>query len=244
MKRTLAVGTISLGTLSLLASGAHASSFDISNLQNTTQSQFHDLSEDLGAALSYKAMAPAESLGPLGFDIGIAVTGTTLANTASVQKAIGNSTVFSTLPVPTIRAIKGLPYNVDVGAMYAKVPSSGISLYGGEVKWAFIPGDIAVPAVAARLAITRLDGVSQMGFETYSGELSISKGFVVATPYGGIGVVRSTSSTNGLPLQQVNLTQGKVFVGAGFNFGLLNLDVEADTTGSIRSYGIKGGLRF
>jgi hypothetical protein len=239
MKRSLAAAA-----LLLLCPRVFASGFDINGLQHLNQDEFHQLAQDLGAAFSYKPMAPAEALGPLGFDIGAALTGTTLANTPVVQKAVQNSAVFSTLPVPSIRAIKGLPYNIDIGAFYARVPSSSVNLYGAEIKWAFLPGDIALPAVAARATVTRLNGVSQLGFESFSADVSISKGFVFVTPYIGAGAVRSNSSTDGLPLRQVNLTQGKVFGGASFGLGLANLDIEADSTGGIHSYSAKVGFRF
>ncbi len=239
MKRTLGSAA-----LLLLSTRALASGFDINGLQHVTQDEFHEIAQDLGAAFSYKPLAPADTLGPLGFDIGAALSLTPLANTAAVQKSIENSTAFSTLPVPSLRVIKGLPLNVDIGAFYARVPASSVNLYGAEIKWAILPGDIALPAVAVRGAITRLNGVSQLGFESYSADISVSKGFVLVTPYAGVGVVRSNSSTDGLPLKQVNLTQGKVFGGASFNLGLANLDVEADSTGGIRTYSAKVGFRF
>jgi hypothetical protein len=230
--------------LALSSSAALASSFEINSLQNLSQLEFHELSEDLGAALSYKPLEPADPLGITGFDVGVAVTGTSLINTGAVQKAVSNATVFNTLPVPTLRAIKGLPYNVDVGVMYARVPSSGINLYGGELKWAFLPGDVVLPAVALRASITRLDGVSQLGFETYSADVSISKGFLLFTPYAGVGEVWSRSATDGLPLQQVNLTQNKFFAGVNMNFGLANVVIEGDKTGPIHTFGAKLGFRF
>lgn len=239
MKRTLTCAALLLATTGALASG-----FDINGLQYVNQTEFHEIAQDLGAAFSYKPMAPADSLGPLGFDIGVALSGTTLANTAALQKAVQNSTVFNTLPVPSLRVIKGLPLNVDIGAFYTRVPSSSVNLYGAEIKWAFLPGDVVLPAVAARATVTRLNGVSQLGFESYSADVSVSKGFVLLTPYAGVGAVRSNTSTDGLPLKQVNLTQGKVFAGASFNLGLGNLDVEADSTGGIHTYSAKLGIRF
>jgi hypothetical protein len=222
---------------------ALAGSFDINNLQNVDQQQFHELAQDLGAALSYKPLEPAEALGVGGFDIGAVLTATTLENTADVQKAM-SGTVYSTLPVPTVRATLGLPYHMDFGAMYSRVPNSGINLWGADLKWAVLPGDVALPAVALRASVTRLDGVSQMGFETIGADVSISKGFLNLTPYGGVGEVWSRSSTNGLNLAQENLTQTKVFAGLGINLVVCDLTFEADTTGGIRSYSGKIGFRF
>ena len=235
---------ITCAALMLLSTRALASSFEINALKNVTQDEFHQIAQDLGAAFSYKPLAPADTLGPLGFDIAAALDATPLANTAAVQKSIENSTVFSTLPVPSVRFIKGLPRNVDIGAFYARVPVSSVNLYGAEIKWAILPGDIALPAVALRGAFTRINGVSQLGFESYSADISVSKGFVFITPYAGVGAVRSNTSADGLALKQVNLTQGKVFGGASLNLGLANLDIEADSTGGIRTYGAKVGFRF
>jgi hypothetical protein len=239
---TLAVATAL--ALAAIPTRSQASGFQLNSLQNLSQQDLQNLAGDLGAALSYKPLAPAATLGPLGFDLGVAVEGTSLMNMASVQKAVSNATPFSTLPVPTIRAIKGLPFNIDIGAEYARVPLSNINLYGAEVKWAALPGNAVLPAVALRADITRMNGVPQLGFESYGVDLSVSKGFVFVTPYAGVGTVRSRTATDGLPLQQVNLTQSKAFIGVDFNLGLVNLVVEADRTGAISSYGAKFGLRF
>jgi len=229
---------------SLFSSAASAANFEINNLQNLSQDEFRQLSEELGAALSYKPLEPAAALGITGFDLGVAASATELTNMPAVQKAVSNGTAYSTLPVPTLRATKGLPFNVDVGAMYARVPTSGINLYGAQIKWAILPGDVVLPAVALRGTFTRLNGVNQLGFETSSVDLSISKGFVLLTPYAGVGQVRSRSATDGLPLAQVNLTQGKYFGGVNVNLGLSNIALEADSTGGIKTYSAKLGIRF
>jgi hypothetical protein len=236
--------------LTCASCAATAGSFDIDSVQNLSQQQFHELAQDLGAALSYKPLEPADPLGVGGFDIGAVLTATPLANTNDVQRAISGGTIDSTLLVPTLRATLGLPYHLDFGAMYSRVPSSPINLWGADLKWAVLPGDIALPAIAVRASVTRLDGVSQLGFETIGADVSVSKGILNFTPYGGVGAVWSrtstttTSAVSGLPLQQENVTQPKVFVGCGINLGLADLTFEADSTGAIRSYSGKLGFRF
>ena len=226
------------------SSTATAAGFDITSLQNLDQQQFHELAQDLGAALSYKPLEPADTLGVGGFDIGAVLSATSLTNTADVQKAISGGTVYHTLPVPTLRATLGLPYHLDFGAMYSRIPSSGINLWGADLKWAVLPGDIALPAVALRASVTRLDGVNQLGFETLGADVSVSKGILNLTPYGGIGEVWSRTAADGLALQQVNLTQAKVFVGCGINLGIADVTLEVDSTGGIFSYSAKLGFRF
>ena len=99
MNRVLATLCLVFASFSAMAAG-----FDINSLQNLDQQQFHELAQDLGAALSYKPLEPADTLGVGGFDIGAVLSATSLANTADVQKAISGGTVYNTLPVPTVRA--------------------------------------------------------------------------------------------------------------------------------------------
>lgn len=223
-----------------------AAGLSLDTLQNLSQEQFRELSTDLTAAFSYKPFEPASPLGVTGTEVGVSLGGTVLANGGAVSTAANGSDVFGTLPVPTLRATKGLPYNVDVGFSYSHVPTSGINIYGGELKWAVIPGGgLYLPSVALRAAVTRLNGISQLGFETYSGDVSVSKDFLFLTPYLGFGEVRSRSATDGIPtLSQVNLTQAKFFGGLSLGLGNLRLVAEADSTGSVHSFGLKAGLHF
>ena len=52
---------------------------NIDQVNQLLQTEFRQLSEDLGSALSYKALTPAAPLGISGFDIGVEVTATKLA---------------------------------------------------------------------------------------------------------------------------------------------------------------------
>ncbi len=232
----------------LLASGvcaaAGASAADINNLGALSQAQFLAVSEDLGAALSYKPLVPAEPLGITGFDIGLAVTGTKLQSRAALQAASTGS-VPATLPVPTLRVHKGLPFNIDLGVSYAAVPSSNIRLVGGELRWAVLAGSVATPAVALRASATSLSGVDQLKLNTTGLDVSISKGFAMLTPYAGIGTVRVKSDPKGIAgLRAESFSQGKVFAGLNLNLGLVNLAFEGDKTGDATSYGMKFGFRF
>jgi len=242
MKRVLA--TIVLAASSMSAFAAN----NLDSLQTLGQTDFRLLSEDLGSALSYKALAPAEPLGITGFDIGIEMTGTSLEHSKLFDKACSGCGL-STLPLAKLHAHKGLPLNFDVGAFYSTVPNSDIRLMGAELRYAFIEGGVALPAVALRGTYTRLSGIDQLDFNTRSLELTTSKGFAMFTPYAGIGKVWSTSTPN-LPapftnnLSEERFAQNKIFIGGNLNFGLTNLALEGDKTGKATSYGIKLGFRW
>lgn len=222
---------------------AHAGD-NIDSLFGFSQSDFRLLSEDLGSALSYKPLTPAESTGTLGFDIGLEVTSTKLAHPEVFDRAVSGSAP-SSIILPKLHLHKGLPFGFDVGASYAAVPNSNIKLMGAELRYALIEGGIATPAVGLRASYTTMQGVDQLDLNTTGLDLSISKGFTFFTPYAGVGIVRTSSTPNGVPgLVRTTFNQHKVFVGANINFTLVNIAVEADRTGDASTYGAKLGFRF
>ncbi|MGE0189742.1 MAG: hypothetical protein AB7Q04_10620 [Steroidobacteraceae bacterium] len=244
MKKLLSNGAL-FAALSapLLSTPAQAS--DIDALQTLGQAEFKLLTEDMGAALSYKSLSPAAALGVTGFDLGLSVTGTSLKSVAIWEKSTGGDSIPNTLPVPMLRVAKGLPLNIDVGAFYLQIPSTNIRLYGAEARWAFVEGGVATPAISLHATYSKVTGVDQLNLKTTSMDLSISKGFAVITPYGGIGQVWTNATPVNVPLlKSASITQTKYFVGLNFNLGLPNLAFEADQTGGITSYGAKFGLRW
>jgi hypothetical protein len=217
---------------------------NINTLQNLAQGEFRNFSEDLGSALSYKGVAPAEALGVTGFDVGLEVTQTTLAKSASLWNKVGTGNV-SNLYVPKLHVTKGLPLDIDIGAFISTIPTTGINLYGGELRWAFLPGSTVMPAVAVRGSLTKLTGVNQLALDTKGLDVSISKGFAMFTPYAGIGQVWTNSNPNASTgLAKESFTQGKLFVGGNLNLGLTNLAAEYDKTGAAKSISFKLGFRF
>jgi hypothetical protein len=232
-------------TALFLAASLPVAAKDITNIGGLTQSQFHGITQDLGSALSYKPLAPAEPLGLFGFDLGVAVTDTKIKNTDAFNAAgAGN---ISDIAVPSLRFNLGLPFSFDVGAMVGSVPGTNVRLYGGELRWAFIKGSTTMPAIALRGSYTQLGGVDQLDFNTKGVDLSISKGFAMFTPYGGIGKVWVTGTPKNIPTStpsEESFSQNKYFVGVNMNFVLINIALEADKTGEDTSYGLKLGFRF
>jgi len=228
-----------LVVVSLFAVSLPVVAADIDKIQILTQDDFHKLSQDLGAALSYKPLTPTAPLGITGFDIGLAVTATKIKNSDVLQKAGAGD--HSTLPVPSLRLNKGLPLDIDVGLMVGAVPGTNVRLYGAELRYAIVSGGVAMPAIGIRGSYTQLD------FNTKGVDLSISKGFAMLTPYAGIGRVWVESTPKDMPTSvpsKESLSLNKVFVGFNLNFGLTNLAFEGDRTGDATSYGAKLGFRF
>lgn len=238
MKRVIVAALLATATVSAQAAN------NIDQLGSLLQTEFRLLSEDLGSALSYKALAPAEPLGITGFDVGVEVSATKLANSAVYDLATSGSGL-STLPVAKLHVHKGLPFNIDVGGFYSSVPTTNIKLTGVELRYAFLEGGVAMPAVAMRGTYTKLSGVDQLDFSTRGLELTASKGFAMLTPYAGVGKVWTTSSPDASTgLKEESFAQNKLFIGANLNLGLMNLALEGDKTGDASTYGFKFGFRW
>lgn len=215
---------------------------DLDRLMTLQQSEFADLAQDLGAALSYKGLIPAEPLGITGFDLGLEVSSTRMAHSDAWRQATGSDG--RSLTIPKLHAHKGLPAGFDVGAFYSTVPDSNIELWGGELRYSVLEGTLATPALAVRGSFSRLTGVSQLDQHSQGLDVSLSKGFLNLTPFVGIGQVWSTAKPLVGNLSSESDSQTRVFAGVNVNFTLLNLAFEADRTGESNSLGAKLGFRF
>jgi len=239
MKRT----TIAALACVLAMLGAPLRAQNIDRLQNLAQSEFRLLSEDLGGALSYHPQLPTEPLGVTGFDAGLAVTMARIRNLDVLKRASSDS-VPSTVPIPMLRADKGLPLGFDVGALYSKVPGTDISFWGVQARYAILKGGVAQPAVGVRASYTKLNGVDELDLHTKGLDISASKGFAMFTPYIGVGRVWVNSDPHVSNLSNEDFGLNKVFIGAGFKLFLLNLNAEVDRTGPSTAYSLKAGIRF
>jgi len=223
-----------------------ASAREVDQIQFLTQEQFESMAEDLGAALSYRSITPAEHLGLTGFDLGAAITYTDFDNSEDWQNAVSSSSELDYVVAPKLYLHKGLPFGIDVGGFVGSSSNSGVDLFGVEVKYALLKGGVAKPAIGLRAAYTQLDGIDQIDMDTASLDISISKGFVMLTPYAGAGVVwvNATPEKEASFLDEEDPQLSKFFAGLNVNLALLNLAFEADKTGDSTSYSAKVGFRF
>ena len=140
----------------------------------------------------------------------------------------GNAPSF--LFLPRIYAAKGLPYGVDLTASYSMVPGGNAKLLGGAVKYAVVQGGPVTPAVSLRLSGSRLTGVSELDMTSYGVDLSVSKGFVLLTPYAGVGLTRieADPDMDTIDLDDYSSTESKFFLGTQFSMGLWGIVAEAE----------------
>lgn len=224
------------------ASTAWAGGNDI-DISGLAAADFKNFSKEAGLAISYFPLSPAEPLGITGFDIGIEVTAVNISQGESFWKNAIPGGAPDYLIFPKLHIQKGLPFKIDLGIIYSKVPDSNISLIGGEVKWALLEGSVVTPAMAIRGSYTRLLGVPQLELETYSVDISISKGIAFLTPYGGIGEVWINSKDTTGTLGTAQLNETKFFGGVKATFLLFSMVAEASYA-DILSYSFRANLSF
>jgi hypothetical protein len=227
-------------TFSALAGACWASqAADLRLNTPLTQSEFNALVEDVGALVSYRAQIPTEALGTTGFDIGVSMTTSSLQQMDSYTGAVtGSSNSFYT---GAVHVHKGLPLGFDIGGFFSQGLDTNVRHRGFELRYALIDGSTTTPAVGLRASTTQLTNVDNLDIDTKGLDISVSKGFVMFTPYAGAGVVRVSGETSGL---RSSTTLNKFFVGVGMNLLALNVNIEYDKTGDVPSYSAKLGLRF
>jgi hypothetical protein len=247
MKRTLYSGIIA-AALAIAASPVLASDISFSRL--ISQDDFKSLSKEAGAALGYRNLAPAAPLGITGFDIGAEASAISIdKNSSRWSSAFGNDAP-SYLVIPKIRARKGLPLGIDVGAMYSYVPGSNVKLYGAELSKSILEGGVATPAVGVRATYTKLAGVSDLGLQTYGVDASISKGFPFITPYAGAGMMWINSEAKGnLKTLAPNLSKETISVPRVFGGVVISpiplLGITAEAEYAVRPiYSLKVAVSF
>ena len=251
MKRTILCG-IFVAALAFVVSPAVAA--DINFISRFPQSGFEKLTKELGTAIGYRNLAPAESLGVTGFDVGIEISATSIDKNSDQWKSAFANDAPSFIPVPKLRARKGLPLGIDVGAIYSAVPGSNIRLYGVELSKSIIEGGIATPAVGVRGTYTKLAGINDLGLQTYGVDASVSKGFLMLTPYAGVGMLWVKSEAKGnlkdpkiftlTTLSNVSATIPRIFAGLKVTpFPLFSVTAEAEYADTY-VYSLKAAVNF
>lgn len=229
-----------LAALLLLPASALASDFP--SLGSVTQPQLRGLAQDLGAAFSYKGVTPATSLGLLGFDLGVEVSRTSVENASAFRAAGAGSP--SDVVVPRLHLYKGLPGGLDVGAFVGASSEVSATLWGADVRYAFVRDGLAAPAVALRASYTKATGTGALDVDTAGLDLMVSKQFALATPYAGAGAVRVRASAAGTALAAESFNRGRWFGGLNVNLVAVNLAIEAEKMGDNTSLSAKLGWRF
>jgi len=226
--------------LTLTAGIAAADDFDFAPTAN--QADFAAISQDVIAITSYKALGPAEAGGITGFSIGAYGSYSPTQDKGAWQRMVGSEV--EQVGLVGLSARKGLPFGIDIGAMYSQVPGTDAKLYGGELRWAPLEGGVATPAVAVRGTYTQLTGEDDLKADSQTLDVSISKGFLFVTPYAGAGYVWGTVDPSFGALSKVSVDKGRFFAGARVSLGLLEFTPEYEKIGKSDVFNLRASLGF
>ena len=213
-----------------------------SSVGDLAQGELRDLARDLGAAFSYKGVAPATPLGTLGFDVGLEVTQTQLEHSRlfSLAGAGGGSSLL----IPKLHVHKGLPANFDISAFAGGATEIDAGVFGGALRWTFADQGLVYPAFSVRGSATRSTGTGDIKVTTGALDLLVSKTFTAVTPFVGVGRVRTELSASGTRLNDERVDETRVFGGVNLNLVALNFAFEAEKMGDNVSLSAKVGWRF
>jgi hypothetical protein len=245
------VSAVIAATLALTVSPVLATDFGFKpGGAGLSQSDFKDLSKEAGAAFGYRNLAPAAPLGLFGFDIGAEISAMSIDTKSSYWNEAFNGNAPSYIGIPLVRARVGLPFGIDVGAMYSSVPKTNANLYGVELSKAILDGTLATPAIGIRGTYTKLDGLNDLDLQTYGVDASISKGFPFLTPYGGAGMLWIDSKAQGTlktlspSLTSENISVPRVFAGCVLTL-IPFFDITVEAEYAVRPiYSLKAAFSF
>jgi hypothetical protein len=236
--------TVAIALLSISFS-TFADDFDFSPV--IAQQDFTAIAEDLSASLGYKALGPAEAGGITGFSVGAFAAYAPTESPEAWQRVAGTK-VDATGLVGLI-ASKGLPFDIDVGALYAEVPNTSASLTGFELRYALLAGSAVSPALALRASYSKLSGVDDFDFKSQGIDLSLSKGFLIASPYAGIGLVKTNMRLKGVTVtggdNEEEVEETRLFAGLRLSLlPLIAITPEFERVGKVSSYNLRVGVSF
>ena len=231
-----------LAPLALLAGVVSAHAADFTSIGSLAQDEFRRLSQDLGAAISYKGVTPATPLGVIGFDVGVEVTDTKIEDSSLFSRAGAGSP--SHLIVPKLHVYKGLLGGLDIGAFVGGTTQVSATVFGADLRYALLDDTLTTPAVALRISGTKASGLGDLSLSTAALDVMASKRFTALTPYVGAGTVRVQSKARGTGLAEERFNKSRVFGGLNVNLIGVNFAFEAEKMGANTSLSAKVGLRF
>lgn len=229
MKRILTLLLLS----TLIAAPAFAGKYDFEIPAGFGNDTFQDLVKEAGAMVAYRSVAPAEPGGLTGFDIGVEASFVEVDSNVWDQVFESQDTP-GYVAMPKVHLRKGLPFGIDLGASYAMVPDSNIEVLGGEIQYAIMDGSTVLPALALRGHYSTLLGVDDLDLEVYGGDLVLSKGILMFTPYIGAGVMQTKGEYTGnidtlkTELKDQDETTQRVFGGVQIALALLRITLDAE----------------
>lgn len=204
-------GMVALLLLPALQAADDITLSGLSGLQETDAQQTADLRKEayntvvneLGVAIANKPLAPAETLGVYGFDIGV---GASVAFIHTRDTDLGPSAwtyvtededPTDVLLIPWVQARKGLPLSLEIGGSVGYLGFTRQTCFSGFGRWGLIEGYSPIPDLTLQVGYSGYVGNDELeeGVMDVSGTLGYTLPFgtimginqAVFSPYLGVG---------------------------------------------------------
>ncbi len=222
--------------------------------QAQAQASYEGLSDDLAAAAwmnpSNSAEPHSAGLIPVGVQIAVETALLTIDQNDPQWAAIGGVTT-DTIPLPRLRASVGIPFGLDVGAMYLSSSTLDIELTGVEARMAF-GNYIPVPMLEAniRYHTSTLTIGSDMEIKNTGFAAMVGANLPFIKPYIEVGTVKSTSTPSGalvsgaVALSEYETTNTTTALGAKIEFAFIVINAELAKVGDKKLTNVKLGFEF
>lgn len=209
--------------LAFLSFESFAFDFEKININDSLKEK-DNVVKEIGSALRFNQTIPAASLGITGFNAGINFKVFSLSRDDWGEILETDKKLPSSLVAPQLTFAKGLFMGTDVELMYMPVIGGDVAVGGAAVKFPVMSGGMVKPTIAMRLAYSTLLQKTNFDFTNYDLTLSISKGFVLVTPYALVSMhntsIKVSDENYNFSVSERGLDYG---VGAKLNLGLFNI---------------------
>jgi hypothetical protein len=165
------------------------------------QAAFRELVAQLAEAVAPTQIAPVTTSGPVGFDVALETTLSTLSTSEALRRGFaggaptcaGRGQVPGALWGNRLRFMKGLPFGFSLGAQAGLIHDTGFAMVGVDAQLALLEEVWKLPDLALRAAITRMVGAQALALHVLSFDALLSQRFVVLqrlelSPFAGGGV--------------------------------------------------------
>ncbi len=167
--------------------------------------EYEHLIRELGLLVVTKTLAPSNTLGVNGFDIGVELNSGLIHGQESYwNKATRDGTISRLFSYPTIRIRKGLPLSVEGGMTIAYFPFTQQQVLGGQAHIGIHEGFSLVPDLAVHLSYDQYFGNEQLDLNVQQAVATLGYGF----PFGDAGY-----------------KVGRISIWAGYGKGQINSQV-------------------
>ena len=140
------------------------------------QDAYETVVNELGVAIANKPMAPGETLGIYGFDVGLSGTlafTTTKEDDSPWARVHEDGDPSPVMIIPTLQVRKGLPLSLEVGANMGYIVASRQTTFGGYGRWAIVEGYRPIPDLTIQVGYTGYVGNQELELGVMDSSLTL-----------------------------------------------------------------------